>query len=113
MKKQKIIIYIGLVLLIAFNFYLYRNEFKVASDPNDNVFHYGLIDESNAVWKNVFSGKTSIFSIFESWNERWGEGFPLSLYYSHLPQALISLISSFFNISSFRLFVVLRTLFLI
>jgi hypothetical protein len=117
MKKifsiKKHLPYIFLLILVLFNFYLYRKEFKVLSDPNDNIFHYALIDEAKNIWNDIFSGKTSVLSIFDSWNERWAEGFSLSQYYSHLPQAAISLISFVVPISTYKLFVITRTLLLI
>jgi hypothetical protein len=112
-NQQKYIIYGLLAILILFNVYLYRNELTVTSDPNDNNFHYALIDESKIIWKNIFSGKTSPFSIIDSWNERWAEGYPLSLYYSHLPQAVFSLISFVVPIPTFNFFVFLRTFLLV
>lgn len=111
--KQKILIYGLLFLIVLLNLYLYRNEFIVTSDPNDNNFHYALVDEAKNIWKDVFSGKTSILAVFDSWNERWAEGFPLSLYYSHLPQASIALLSFIVPISTFKLFVIIRTLLLV
>ena len=102
-----------LIVLILFNLYLYRSEFKVLSDPNDNTFHFALIDDANNIWKEVFSGKLSPLYLLDSWNERWAEGFSLSLYYSHLPEAAISLLSFIIPISTFKLFVIIRTLLLI
>jgi hypothetical protein len=102
-----------LIIIILFNFYLYRTEFKVLSDPNDNTFHFALIGDAKNIWKDVFSGKLSPLYLLDSWNERWAEGFSLSLYYSHLPEAVISLISFIVPISTFKLFVTVRTLLLI
>ncbi len=102
-----------LLMLILFNFYLYRGEFKVLSDPNDNAFHFALIDDAKNVWTQVFNGKLSPIYLLDSWNERWAEGFPLSLYYSHLPEAAISLLSFFIPVSTFKLMVVIRTLLII
>src|SRR3989344_4713978 len=110
---KKFIPYILLLVLISLNFYLYRGEFKVLSDPNDNAFHYALIDDAKNVWKEVFSGKLSPAYLLDSWNERWAEGFSLSYYYSHLPEAVISLLSFIITISTFKLFVVIRTILLI
>jgi hypothetical protein len=110
---KKYLPYALLIVLILFNFYLYRGEFKVLSDPNDGSFHYALIDNAKSVWKEVFSGKISPLYLLDSWNERWAEGFPLSLYYSHLPEATISLLSFFVPISTFKLMVIIRTLLLI
>ena len=105
--------YIFLTLLVLFNFSLYRGEFKVLSDPNDNTFHYALIDDAKQVWKEVFKGKLSPVYLLDSWNERWAEGFSLSYYYSHLPEAAISLLSFIIPISTFKLFVIIRTILLI
>ena len=102
-----------LILIILFNFYLYRKEFNVLSDPNDNTFHFALIDDAKNIWSQVFSGKISPLYLLDSWNERWAEGFSLSQYYSHLPEAAISLLSFIVPISTFKLFVIIRTLLLI
>ena len=110
---KKYIPHILLAVLIIFNFYLYRGEFKVLSDPNDNTFHYALIDDAKQIWKEVFKGKLSPIYLLDSWNERWAEGFSLSQYYSHLPEATISLLSFVVPISTFKLFVIIRTLLLI
>ncbi|MFA5770623.1 MAG: hypothetical protein WC894_03980 [Patescibacteria group bacterium] len=102
-----------LIVIILFNLYLYRSEFKVLSDPNDGAFHYALIDDAKNIWKEVLGGKLSPFYLIDSWNERWAEGFSLSSYYSHLPEAAISLISFLVPVSTFKLFVIIRTLLLI
>lgn len=104
----KILVYIALLALIGFNFYLYRSEFKVLSDPNDGIFHFALIAEAKNVWKNVFSGKLSPFYLLDNWNERWADGFSLALYYSHLPEAVISLVSFITPGSLFQLFNLIR-----
>jgi len=111
--KQKYVIYGLLLLIILFNLYLYRGEFKVLTDPNDNTFHFALIDGAKNVWKGIFSGKLSLIYLLDSWNERWAEGFSLSLFYSHLPEAAISLLSFLVPISTFKLFVIVRTLLLV
>ena len=105
--------YIFLTVLILFNFYLYRGEFKVLSDPNDNTFHFALIDDAKSTWNQVFTGKLSPMYLLDSWNERWAEGFSLSYYYSHLPEAAVSLLSFIVPISTFKLFVIIRTILLI
>src|SRR3990167_10533643 len=110
---KRLFVLISLIFLIGINFYLYRNEFKVLVDPNDNIFQYALIDEAKMIWKNIFAGKLSLFYLLDSWNERWAEGFALSNYYSHLPQAVIAFLSFILPTSSFQLFVVIRTLMLI
>ncbi len=99
-KTKRIIPYLLLLIVILFNFYLYRSEFKVLSDPNDNTFHFALIDEAKNVWGQVFNGKISPTYLLDSWNERWAEGFSLSFYYSHLPEAAISLLSFFVPVST-------------
>ncbi|MFA6513120.1 MAG: hypothetical protein WCT34_02890 [Patescibacteria group bacterium] len=110
---KKYLPYILLLVIILFNFYLYRSEFKVLSDPNDGAFHFALIDEAKNIWKEVFKGKLSPLYLLDSWNERWAEGFPLSLYYSHLPETTISLLSFIVPISTFKLMVIIRTLLII
>jgi len=102
-----------LMVIILFNLYLYRGEFKVLSDPNDNTFHYALISDAKNVWKEIFDSKLSPIYLLDSWNERWAEGFSLSQYYSHLPEAAISLLSFIVPVSTFKLFVVIRTLLLV
>lgn len=113
LKIKNYIPFVLLFILIIFNLYLYQGEFKVLTDPNDNTFHYALIDDAKQVWKEVFKGKLSPVYLLDSWNERWAEGFSLSQYYSHLPEAIISLISFIVPISAFKLFVIIRTLLLI
>ena len=56
-----------LIVLILFNLYLYRSEFKVLSDPNDNTFHFALIDDANNIWKEVIQkmGKPKVLYISE------------------------------------------------
>src|SRR3989338_10686020 len=107
MTKKKLLIVVLLILLIGINFYLYHSEFKVLVDPNDNIFQYALVDEARVIWKNIFAGKLSPLYLLDSWNERWAEGFSLSNYYSHLPQAILGIFGGY------KLFVVVRTLILI
>ena len=117
MKKlitiKKYLPHILLLVIILFNFFLYRGEFKVLSDPNDNTFHSALIDEAKQIWGQVFRGKLSPAYLLDSWNERWAEGFSLSYYYSHLPEAAISLLSFIIPFPTFKLFVIIRTILLI
>src|SRR3989344_2914432 len=107
MDKKQLLIVVGLMLIVGFNFYLYSGEFKVLVDPNDNIFQYALIDEAKNIWKQVFTGRLSPFYLLDSWQERWAEGFALSSYYAHLPQAVIGLFGGY------KLFVIIRTLMLI
>ena len=107
MNTKKLTILFLLILLIGINIYLYRSEFNVLIDPNDNIFQYALVDEAKNIWHNVFSGKLSPFYLLDSWQERWAEGFALSSYYSHLPQAIIGLFGGY------KLFVIIRTWMLI
>lgn len=109
-KHKKLIIFLLLSLLICLNFYIYRNEFIVKSDPNDNIFQYALVNDAKDIWQKVFSGKLSPFYLLDSWNERWAEGLPLSQYYAHLPQDVISLVNFVIPVDSFNFFVILRTL---
>src|SRR3989344_8104553 len=104
---KRLFVLISLIFLIGINFYLYRNEFKVLIDPNDNIFQYALVDEARNIWRDIFAGKLSPFYLLDSWQERWAEGFALSNYYTHLPQAVIGLFGGY------RLFVIIRTLMLI
>lgn len=85
----------------------------IKSDPNDNVFQYALVDEAKNIWKDVFAGKLSPFYLVDSHNERWNEGFALSTYYSHLPQAAIALVGFLLPISTYQLFNLVKFLFLI
>src|SRR3989338_7534304 len=104
---KRLFVLISLIFLIGINFYLYSAEFKVLVDPNDNIFQYALIDEAKDIWKQIFAGKLSPIYLLDSWNERWAEGFALSSYYAHLPQAVMALFGGF------KLFVVVRTVMLI
>ena len=112
-KLKKIIIYFSLAAIVSLNIWLYRGEFRVLVDPNDNIFQYALVDEAWNIWQNIFAGKLSFFYLLDSWQERWAEGFALSSYYSHLPQAIISLIGLISPIGMYKTFVVIRTLMLI
>src|SRR3989344_2078447 len=107
MSWKKLLIANCLLLIVGLNFYLYRGEFKVLVDPNDNIFQYALVDEAKSIWKQIFTGKLSPFYLLDSWQNRWAEGFSLSNYYSHLPQAVIALFGGY------KLFVIIRTLMLI
>ncbi|OGK46250.1 hypothetical protein A2963_02165 [Candidatus Roizmanbacteria bacterium RIFCSPLOWO2_01_FULL_40_13] len=113
MRTKKALTVIGLLLLVGFNFYHFRSEFTVLIDPNDNIFQYALVDEAKNIWKEIFAGRLSPFYLLDSWNERWAEGFALTSYYSHLPQAVISLIGLISPIGMYKAFVVIRTLTLI
>src|SRR3989338_2947457 len=104
---KRLFVLISLIFLIGINFYLYSAEFKVLVDPNDNIFQYALIDEAKDIWKQIFAGKLYPIYLLDSWNERWAEGFALSSYYAHLPQAVMALFGGF------KLFVVVRTVMLI
>lgn len=110
---KKYLPYVLLVTLVLFNFYLYQSEFKVLIDPNDNTFHYSLIDEAKSTWGHVFEGKLSPMYLLDSWNELWAEGFSLSYYYSHLPEIVISLLSILISMPIMQLFVIIRSLILI
>ena len=107
MNTKKLLVLTALAILVGINFYLYRSEFKVLIDPNDNIFQYALVDEARNIWRDIFAGKLSPFYLLDSWQERWAEGFALSNYYTHLPQAVIGLFGGY------RLFVIIRTLMLI
>src|SRR3989338_3994468 len=107
MSWKKLLIANCLLFIVGLNFYLYRGEFKVLVDPNDNIFQYALVDEAKSIWKQIFTGKLSPFYLLDSWQNRWAEGFSLSNYYSHLPQAVIALFGGY------KLFVIIRTLMLI
>src|SRR3989344_8248300 len=107
MKEKKLLIVICLLFILGLNFYLFRSEFKVIVDPNDNIFQYALVDEAKNIWKQIFSGKLSPMYLLDSWNERWADGFALSSSYAHLPQAVLALFGGF------KLFVIIRTLMLI
>ncbi|OGK19094.1 hypothetical protein A2866_06645 [Candidatus Roizmanbacteria bacterium RIFCSPHIGHO2_01_FULL_39_8] len=72
-----------------------------------------MVDEAVKVGKQVFAGRLSPLYLLDSWQERWAEGFALSSYYSHLPQAVIGLISIGSNLNPYELFVWIRTLLLI
>ncbi len=111
-NKEKVLGLVFLGLLIGFNFYLYWPEFLVLQDVNDNTFHFALINQAKEVWESVLSGKLSLFYLVDSWNLRWGQGFALSVFYSHLPQVFLALLSFIFG-SAFKLFVYVRTLMLI
>src|SRR3989338_8632628 len=93
MNKSKLFSLIVLTVLIGVNIYLHKTELSIKSEVNDNIFQYALVDEAKNIWKNVISLQTSPFYLVDSFNERWNEGFALSTYYSHLPQAVVSFAS--------------------
>lgn len=93
-----------LVLLLIYNFQLFAKELTVKSDPNDNIYHFALVDEASDILKSVMQGEFSPFYIFDSFNKRWNEGFALSTYYSHLPQAIIAFFGLIPGISAYDMF---------
>jgi|GEM_PF-2742917 len=113
LSLKESVIYFLLLLLVLFNVYLYRAEFKAQIDPNDNIFHAALVADAHSIWENVFKEKLSPFYLIDSWNNSWAEGFSLSTFYAHLPQAVISLFSFILPLSAYKIFVILRTLTLI
>lgn len=102
-----------LSLLVGFNLYLHRVELSITNEVNDNTFQYALIDEAKVIWQYVLSGQLSPFYLFDSFNERWNEGFALSSYYSHLPQAVIALISLVTGLDAYKLFTLVKFLLLV
>lgn len=110
---QTILTVICLSAIIYFNFHLYGSEFKVKLDPNDNAFQFALVDEAQKIISEVVRGKISPFYLIDSFNERWAEGFPLSMYYAHLPQLVISLMGLMSRVGIYEAFVIIRTLLLI
>lgn len=116
MKKEfvtKIISIFFLIGIVFFNAYLHSAELGIQSEVNDNIFQFALVDEAKTIWSNVLSGRQSVMYLFDSHNERWNEGFALSNYYAHLPQALLSFASIVSGIDTKTLFNVIKYLFLI
>ncbi|MDH7475906.1 MAG: hypothetical protein QHH09_00340 [Microgenomates group bacterium] len=111
--NRKIIAYTILILIIIFNAYLYRGELTILADVNDNIFQYSLVDEAKNIFQEVLKGKLSIFYLFDSFNERWNEGFALSTYYAHLPQALLVIGAAITGIDLYLFFNIVKYLFLI
>jgi len=87
---QKYLAIGGVLCICFFNIYLHSSEISIKGDVNDNIFQYALVDEAKNIWHNVVAGKQSIFHLVDSSNGRWNEGFALSNYYAHMPQAVIS-----------------------
>jgi len=77
--------YFLLVAAIIFNLWSLYPETTIRSDPNDNIFQFGLVDRMEQVWEQVFKGQTSFLSLTDHWVPNWAEGYPLPFYYSHLP----------------------------
>ena len=104
---KKIIATIILLGTIVFNLYIYRSENTILADPNDNIFQYSLIYRTNWVWENY--GCPFSLSCFPNLIDHnvttWAEGYPLPLYYPHIPQILtvasyhllVSPLASIFN----------------
>ncbi len=110
---KKIIVYLILALIVGFGAYLYRQELAIKIDPNDNSFQFALFDEAANIIKEIGRGRLSVFHLFDSFNERWSEGFSLSMYYAHLPQAIGAWLSLTFHLDLYQLFNVLKYLALI
>lgn len=102
-----------LVAVILFNIYLHKAELTIRSEPNDNIFQFALIDEAKNILTEIGQGKLSIFYLFDSFNGRWNEGFALSTYYAHLPQAAIAFFSLVSGIDAFTIFRLLKFLMLV
>ncbi len=110
---QKVITYILLAIIVGFGAYLYRQELIIKVDPNDNSFQYALFDEAANTIKEIGRGRLSIFHLFDSFNERWSEGFSLPMYYAHLPQAVGAWLGLTFHLDLYQLFNILKYLALV
>ncbi len=91
MKKiSNILGYLILLFSIIFNLWLNFPETKILADPNDNIFQYSLIARTEWVWKNY--GCPLSLSCLPNLTDHvvtaWAEGYPLPIYYSHVPQIL-------------------------
>jgi hypothetical protein len=68
-----------------FNAIAYFTELRdAAPDVNDDVFHFGLIQQMNAAWD---AGG----HVLDTWIGYWGQGFPVLRYYQHLPHFVVVL----------------------
>lgn len=110
---QKYVSWILLISLVLFNTYLYRAELTIRSDVNDNSFQFALVDEASKIMHQVLAGKASPMYLFDSFNERWNEGFSLSNYYSHVPQMIIAGIATTTQTDPHIIFNLLKFLFLV
>jgi len=78
------------ILLVAaaclFNLVAYLAELShAAPDVNDDVYHFGLIQQMNAAWD---AGGHPL----DTWIGYWGQGFPVLRYYQHLPHLGVVLV---------------------
>jgi len=97
--------YAILIFSILLNLYLFYPETTILSDPNDNIFAFGMINRMEKTWEencrshfpiSLFQLPHCLSALLDHWNSEWAEGYPLPFYYSHLPQLLI--------VSSYKLF---------
>lgn len=87
-KIKTIISYFLLLAVIGFNLYLYFPETQILADPNDNIFQYSLVQRTNFIWQNYgcpFS-INCLPNLTDHVVTTWAEGYPLPVYYSHVPQ---------------------------
>ena len=96
---MKYIAYLILIITIGFNLWLNFPETKILADPNDNIFQYSLVYRTNWVWHEFgCPGSLSCLpNLVDHEVTAWAEGYPLPLYYPHLPQIAI--------VSSYNLFI--------
>ena len=90
-KFQIWIPFLALTFAILFNLWLFKPELSIKSDPNDNIFQFGLISRADIIWESYhcpFSLECWT-RLFDHWVPEWAEGYPLPFYYSHLPQIAI------------------------
>lgn len=87
-KVNQLLPYFLLAGAIVFNLWVLSPELTIKSDPNDNIFQFGLVDRMNQVWQST----NNPLSLIDHWVPNWALGYPLPFYYSHLPHlALVAI----------------------
>ena len=96
MKRLTTILgYLILTGAICINLWLYYPETQILADPNDNIFQYSLIQRTDWIWQNYGCplSPACLPNLTDHVVTAWAEGYPLPVYYPHIPQ--ITIVSSY------------------
>jgi hypothetical protein len=91
MKRLTTILgYLILTGTLVFHLVLNFPETQITADPNDNAFQYSLIYRTNWIWENYNCplSLSCLPNLTDHVVTAWAEGYPLPMYYSHIPQIL-------------------------
>ena len=92
-KKLNIIFpYLLIIIAIGFNIYTLFPEISIKADPNDNIFQFALVYRANDVLEKVANKQLPPLSTVDHWVSYWASGYPLPLYYQHLPHLSVALL---------------------